>query len=154
MKRVWWEDAQGNVFEDDRLPIEEEKEKYPYYHTEFPCTLSHDMAEYDYHPKGMQKLLINLPIIGKRIKNKIGKTFKHLITFNTTYTSGSDCIVAMVSSGDYTLEQAIWIYANACERCMNALCYKYLNGKEGYPEYSEEWQKCNTVCGFCREKGE
>ena len=57
----------------------------------------------------------------------------------------------MVNSGDFTLEQAIWVYANSCERCMNALCYKYLNGADGYPEYSEEWKKCNTFCDFCKD---
>ena len=99
----------------------------------------------------MQKLLIKLPIIGDKIKKKIGKTFRRICTFNTTYRSGSDCIVAMVNSGDFTLEQAIWVYANSCERCMNSLLYKYLNGQEGYPEYSEEWQKCGTVCDFCKD---
>jgi hypothetical protein len=33
---------------------------------------------------------------------------------------------------------------------MNALEFKYLNGKAGYAEYSEEWLKCNTECDFCK----
>ena len=151
MKIFWWEDADGNVLEleDDRCLTEEEKEKYCYYHSEYPCRLSHEISHYGYHPRGIQKYLVKLPIIGDHIKRKFGKTFKDVCTFNTTYRSGSDCIVAMVNSGDYTLEEAIWIYANACERCMNALCYKYLNGTDGYEEYSEEWHKCGTVCDFC-----
>ena len=152
MRHFWWEDAEGNILdlEPHRCPTEEEKEKYPYYHSEFPCQLHHNISHYDYHPKGIQKFLIKLPFIGEHVKKKIGKTFKDICTFNTTYRSGSDCIVAMVNSGDYTLEQAIWVYANACERCMNALCYKYLNGEDGYEEYSEEWKKCGTECDFCR----
>jgi hypothetical protein len=152
MRCIWWEDERGNVLELEahRVPTEKEKEKYRYYHSEFPCQLSHHISVYDYHSKGIQKLLIKLPIIGKRIKKKIGKTFEDVCTFNTTYRGGSDCIVAMVNSGDYTLEQAIWVYANSCERCMNALCFKYLDGKEGYEEYSDEWVECNTVCDFCK----
>ena len=151
MRHFWWEDTEGNVLEleNNRLPTEEEKEKYCYYHSEFPCQLHHNISHYGYHPKGIQKFLIKLPFIGEHIKKKLGKTFKDICTFNTTYRSGSDCIVAMVNSGDYTLEQAIWIYANSCERCMNALCYKYLEGKDGYEEYSEEWKKCGTSCDFC-----
>lgn len=57
----------------------------------------------------------------------------------------------MVNSGDYTLEQAIWVFANSCERCMNTLLYKYLDGSDGYSEFSDEWKKANTVCDFCRD---
>lgn len=151
MRLTWWEDEQGNVLELEpyTLPTYEQKEKYKYYHSCFPCQLSHRISVYDYHPKGINKILIKLPIIGKYIKKKIGKTYIELISFNDTYTCMQDCIVAMVNSGDYTLEEAIWVCANACERCMNALCYKYLNGKDGYPEYSEKWEKCNTSCDFC-----
>lgn len=49
-------------------------------------------------------------------------------------------IMAMVNSGDYTLSEALAVYANACERCANVLAYKYLNGKDGYAEYIEEWR--------------
>lgn len=152
MRVSWWEDEEGNVLalEDDRLPTDEEKEKYPYYHFEFPCQIHHRISHYGYHPTGVQRFLIKLPVIGKRLKKKLGKTHRELGTFSTTFNAGSDCIVAMVNSGDYTLGQAIWIYTNSCERCMNALCYKYLDGKDGYEEYSEEWQKCNTECDFCR----
>lgn len=58
-------------------------------------------------------------------------------------------IMAMVNSGDYTLSEALAVYANACERCANVLAYKYLDGKDGYAEYSEEWKKCGTVCDYC-----
>lgn len=62
-------------------------------------------------------------------------------------------ILAMANSGDYTLSEALAVYANACERCSNVLAYKYLNGTDGYPEYSEEWKKCGTVCEYCAGEG-
>lgn len=62
-------------------------------------------------------------------------------------------ILAMANSGDYTLSEALAVYANACERCSNVLAYKYLNGADGYPEYSEEWKKCGTVCEYCAGMG-
>lgn len=155
MRHSWWEDEQGNVLDLEKYqsPTESEKEKYKFYHSCFPCQISHEISVYDYHLKGIYRKLMKLPIVGRKIKKKNGKTFRHLGTFNTTYRGMSDCIVAMVNSGEYTLEQAIWICANACERCMNVLCYKYLEGKEGYAEYSEEWRKCNTECDFCKVKG-
>ena len=63
-----------------------------------------------------------------------------------------DVVLAMANSGDYSLSEAIAVFGNACERYMNVLAYKYLNGADGYPEYSEEWKKANIVCDFCREE--
>ena len=62
-----------------------------------------------------------------------------------------DVIIAMVTSGDYTLSEALAVYASCCERCANALAYKYTNGSDGYPEYSDDWRKANTVCDFCKD---
>lgn len=59
-------------------------------------------------------------------------------------------IMAIVNSGDYTLSEALALYADCCERCANVLAYKYLNGTDGYPEHSEAWEKCGTVCDYCR----
>jgi hypothetical protein len=62
-----------------------------------------------------------------------------------------DLALAIANSGDYTLSEAIIIAATSCERCMNALAYKY--GLEwGYAEGSDEWQRCGTSCQFCREE--
>ena len=73
-----------------------------------------------------------------------------MIDFNTSIGGGNqDVIMAMVNSGDYTLPEALVVFASACERCMNVLAYKYLNGADGYAEHSEEWEKCNTKCDFC-----
>ena len=63
-------------------------------------------------------------------------------------------ILAMEKSGDFTLSEAIIVYATACEKCMNVLVHKYTNGEDGYAEYSEEWKKCGTSCKFCRTESE
>lgn len=69
----------------------------------------------------------------------------------TCHWGNSDVILAMVASGDYDFSQAVIAYTTACERCMNVLAHKYLNGQDGYEEFSDEWCKANTVCNFCRD---
>lgn len=74
-----------------------------------------------------------------------------LIDFNTHIGSGNDdVILAMVSSGDYRLSEALAVWASACERCMNALAWKYTNGQDGYEEFSEQWEKAGTCCDLCK----
>lgn len=72
--------------------------------------------------------------------------------FGTTIGGDGNHLVQMANSGDYTLKEAIAIYAQCCERCANALIWKYSNGEDGYPEYSDEWYKANTYCDFCLEE--
>lgn len=75
-----------------------------------------------------------------------------VVGFSTHISRNSGkLIVAMVNSGDYELDEAIGVYAHACERCMNVLWNKYLPGEDGYAEFSEEWKKCNTLCDFCKD---
>ena len=62
-----------------------------------------------------------------------------------------DTILAMVNSGDYTLNEALTIFAYACNRCQNALAYKYLDGTAGYAEYSDEWVNDGHKCDFCKD---
>ena len=78
------------------------------------------------------------------------KTHTHLITCCTALND-EKLILAMANSGDYTLKESIAILAQCCERCHNVLAYKYLKGEDGYPEYSDEWKKCNTRCDFCKD---
>ena len=59
-----------------------------------------------------------------------------------------DLVGAMFKSGDYGLYEAILIAGICCERCMNALLYRYLD--EGYLEYSQEWLESRTECEFCK----
>lgn len=81
-----------------------------------------------------------------------GVSITHLMDSHTHIGGGNEeLILAMANSGDYSLSEAIAVYAQSCERCMNVLAWKYTNGKDGYEEYSGEWKKANTVCGFCRK---
>lgn len=65
--------------------------------------------------------------------------------------SSQDLILAIANSGDYTLGESVILVAECCERCLNAISYKYTKGKEGYPEGSDEWKRCGTVCTFCKD---
>jgi len=144
-KKFWFEDEDGNE-------VEKEDPKACIYRRCFPLELHECIDEYCYHPKNpiIKFICKKSRRFYKWISKGKTKTFKSIMDCRTTYRSGQECIVAMVNSGDFTLEQAIWVYANSCERCMNSLLHKYLNGKEGYEEYSEEWKRCNTKCDFCR----
>lgn len=155
----WFEDSNGNKISDDSMKMWKNTHKPSdplYYKHSFVLEVHECVDTYCYHPKNSivkwlckkSKFLFN--VIGK---NK-SRTFKPLIETTTSYGSkwSQECIVAMVNSGDYTLEQAVWVYTHSCERCMNVLLYKYLNGKDGYQEYSEEWEKCNTECRFCKKE--
>ena len=149
-KKNWFEDVNGNEITKEQIKDGE----IAYYRTCFPLEIQDITYEYCYHPKNpiIKFLCRKSNRFYKWISKCKARTFNHPYTVSTTYGGGQDCIVAMVNSGDFTLEQAIWVYANSCERCMNALAYKYLDGKDGYPEFSEEWKKCNTVCDFCRDE--
>ena len=161
-QKHWFEDADGNeiVCNENEDKTEVIKRKYKdsevvYYRRCFPLELHDYIDEYCYHPENpiIKFLCRKSKLFYKWISNGKPRTFKTILDGTTTFGGkwSQDCIVAMVNSGDFTLEQAIWVYANSCERCMNSLLYKYLNGADGYPEYSEEWQKCGTVCAFCTD---
>lgn len=148
-KKFWFEDENGNE-------VEKDNPKACIYRRCFPLEL-HDMIdEYCYHPKNpiIKFLCKKSRRFYEWVSKGKDKTFKPMLDSTTSFGCkwSQDCIVAMVNSGDFTLEQAIWVYANACERCMNVLLYKYLDGAEGYEEYSDEWHKANTVCDFCRKE--
>lgn len=160
-KKHWFEDAFGkeilcpdNEVESDAVRRTIPDNEIVYYRRCFPLELHNQIDEYCYHPKNpvVKWLCRRSKLMYKIFSKGKDRTFKNIMDCTTTYGSGQECIVAMVNSGDYTLEQAIWVYANACERCMNVLLYKYLNGTDGYPEFSEEWHRANTVCDFCRKQ--
>lgn len=125
---IWYEDKHGNIipFNEGAEPPKEAVSK----HVSFPLEVR-------------EEIWVN--------KNKREKG-KPDITFSTHIGGGNqDVILAMANSGDYTLAEAIALWASCCERCANVLAYKYLNGKDGYEEYSDEWKKSNTVCRYCKE---
>lgn len=144
-KGHWFEDANGKE-------VSSESPDACYYRHCFPMEIHQILDEYCYHPTNpiVKFLCQKSHRFYKWISKGKPKTFRTILDCTSTYGGGQDAIVAMVNSGDFTLEQAIWVWANSCERCMNALTYKYLDGKDGYEEYSDEWKKCNTECGFCK----
>ena len=154
-KKFWFEDENGNEI----VCKEDEKPSFPggaivYYRSCFPLELHEYTDEYCYHPKNpiIKFLCRKSRKFYRWISKGKERTFKRILDCRTLFGGkfAQDCILAMVNSGDFTLEQAIWVFANSCERCMNSLLYKYLNGADGYEEYSDEWKKCNTVCDFCK----
>ena len=158
----WFEDDEGNIYDGISPNLPKDIDRFIYKVVE-PCKYSERLTIYTYHPEflhennqfyhAMLQFRWFYNFMYKRMKKRgDSMTFKDVATFNTTFNCGRDCIVAMVNSGDYKLDEAIYIYTHACERCMNVLEYKYSNGKEGYAEYSEEWKKCNTECDFCKDE--
>lgn len=145
-KKAWFEDKYGNEVSSDNP-------KACYYRRCFPLEVHNELDEYCYHPKNLiiKFLCIIIPGFYDLISKNKPKTFKNIFDSVTTYNAGQDCIIAMVNSGDYTLEQAVYIWVNSCERCMNVLENKYLGDEYGYPEYSDKWKKYNTKCDFCKE---
>lgn len=121
---LWYENDKGEKFVPQNLDCPDDMpiDKYPYQVSQFPTELKTTYLRcYD----------------GKSEEVAEG-------------TSGwsEDLVLAMTNSGDYSLSESILIAAQSCERCMNALAYKY--GLDwGYPEGSEEWEKCGTSCDFC-----
>lgn len=139
---MWCEDKDGNVvpYEFSTVDLPKEAETI---HIKWPLKIYEEIyMVHDYVDED------NVTRRTYKGSDKICTCCTHIGTGN------EDVILAMANSGDYTLSEAIGVYANACERCTNVLAYKYLNGTGGYPEYSEEWKKCNTICDFCKGETE
>ena len=161
-KYHWFEDKEGNVYDAVGVePLPDDKD-YFIYHVIESCVYSETLIEYSYHPKHLHEdnsfyqAMLHFKwfrnyMFRKMKKRKDQMTFLDIATFNTTFNAGSDCIVAMVNSGDYTLGEAIYVYCHSCERCENVLERKYLGEEYGYEEYSEQWKNCNTECEWCKD---
>lgn len=63
-------------------------------------------------------------------------------------TWSDDVVTAMVRSGDWTAQDAIMVYAQSCERCMNVIAHHYGCG-DGYPFGSDAYWETNTCCQMC-----
>lgn len=50
------------------------------------------------------------------------------------------------------MNDAIILAATSCERCLNGLLWRY-GCNDGYPPYSEQWNKTNTKCAICETPG-
>lgn len=176
---IWYEDEKGNMFRNEDGSVEKPNDNIKTYHVCFPTEISERVECYYTnkdtckHPIKMVKRThgwvkgIKGCICEQCGKEKVGKSYIPFAfmkwengrdTYPVIQTNhhlgkySQKCVVAMVNSGDYELDEALIVMATACERCMNVLTFKYLNGEDGYPEYSEEWQKCNTECTFCKNE--
>lgn len=176
---IWYEDENGKYLVDSKDSIEPVKGAHTY-HTCFPLEvtehiyISHN-AEEKARCKHKRKYLKKDKDLIKGYKGRIctscgcSQTRKWYEPWGRKWDSGAsvtplmdthvhigggneEIILAMANSGDYTLSEAIAVYAQSCERCSNVLAWKYTNGQDGYPEYSEEWKKANTVCQFCEDE--
>lgn len=173
---IWYEDKDGNVYRNDNDVVGKPRPDIVSYHVCFPTEVKEEIRMY-YDNKGTCKHPLKYRKrthgwvkgikgckCGKCGKTKTGKVYipfgfmkwdngdetYSLMTGNTHLGKYSQkCVVAMVNSGEYELDEALVVMASACERCMNVLAYKYLNGEDGYEKYSEQWKKANTKCDFC-----
>lgn len=176
---VWYEDKDGNILPADDENSFYPPSNAATFHSQFPLSIGENISVlYDknmkcHHPIKSRRRIEGLirGVKGCKCTNcgreKIGKSYipfafmpweygassYRIGTFNTHIGRANEKIImAMVNCGDFTLSEAITVLANACERCMNAIAYKYTNGEEGYAEHSEEWEKANTICEFCKSK--
>jgi len=111
--------------------------------------IPHDFENLDVPKKAKYWKTYSIRTINESVYkiNKKGN-FNKFIGFNSTYSP--DLVLAIVKSGDYDYSEAQIIASQSCERCMNALAYKY--GLDwGYPEYSLEWYESGTSCKFCED---
>ena len=168
---MWYTDENGNIVENEDYCLQPNGAKY--YHTCYPTEIvKTTYAFYDKNKKCKHKHTERTygwekGLKGKRCldcgRDKLGKKYKpwfmipwnngaysHELFTEHTHIGNDDIVTAMVKSCDYSVGEAIYVYGKACERCMNVLAYKYLDGKEGYPEYSKEWEKAGTSCKFCK----
>ena len=175
---IWYEDQEGNRIPDSAEEIWNHPANAATYHVQWPLEIREEIRgiytnkDTCKHPFKCRKRLkecadyaIKCAACGKikYSKNRLQSIFAKwstgpdsydCVSFQTHIGRGNEeIILAMANSGDYTLGEAIIVFATACERCMNVLSYKYTNGKEGYKEFSDEWKKCGTVCDFCRHEG-
>ena len=171
---LWYEGDEGNVYAPDPADLPDaELDSFPIQVSQFPCVLQTNMyrtvleseVEECSHPEehvaptggwvdGMEGRECAV-CHGSQLK-KIGEPWPEEWEANgsrplLTMESGwpEDLVLAMATSGDFTLSEAILVAAQSCERCMNVLYYKYVGAEDGYPEGSEDWEKAGTSCEFC-----
>lgn len=60
----------------------------------------------------------------------------------------NDLVTAMVRSGDWDVEGAIYVAGQACGRCLNVLCHHY-DLDDSFAFGSPEYWETNTCCQMC-----
>lgn len=122
LKTLWYEDKDGNVIQGELATDGTFPANAKYQNSQFPFMVQHNIIDID-----------------------SGDT---IMTGESTYSS--DLVMAMANSEDFTLDEAILVAVNCCERCMNVLAHEY--GLDwGYAENSDDYNSTNTVCKFCED---
>jgi len=100
------------------------------------------------HPKKARYQVSQFPNVLRTTYLRLNDdgTSTEIFCGNASYPQ--DLVLAMANSKDFTLNEAILITANCCEKCMNSLAHMY-GLSWGYPEYGEEWKKTGTSCEYC-----
>lgn len=178
LKTFWYEDENGNIIDHDEETLERQSNA-KYLVAEYPFELHErhimlvkreDVDKCKHERKHIErKYGLKSGFVRRQCCSCGGTQVKkwwkpwgrkwdaygsmEVFTGRTHISSGSEkLLLAMANSGDYTLSEAILVYARACERCSNVLYYKYTDGADGYAEFSEEWNKARTVCNFCKDE--
>ena len=167
LRTLWYEDRHGNVYDEPTKGAEYMYVRHPLEVTTTCYTpVDQDIVNKCKHPKRYIARTFGWidGIKGRECKlcggTQVRKTYQlwgskwkasgsRKLFSGTTSLGTGDIVLAMANSGDYTLEEAILTKSIACERCGNALAYKYTDGKEGYAEDSENYIKSGTRCKFC-----
>lgn len=142
LPRIWYENERGDKWIPDLpgdVPLPEPPEGYKYQVSCFPT-----QVETTY-------LRVGQDAEGYGFSTEIARA---------TSSFPEDLVLSMINAiyhrppyllRTWSLGNAIYIAATACERCLNALSNEYLGPEHGYPEGSEEYAESKTRCRFCEE---
>lgn len=144
LKQLWYENEAGERYyltDEDFFGRATPPEGFIFQHSMFASQLVQEV------------LRLNVDAHGRCMSTHVG-------TGHSTYPG--QLVFKMIESDDFTFEEAVLVAGQACERCLNALCYKYkvlakappphehgASIYEGYPEESREYQESHTRCQFC-----
>ena len=170
---LWYENENGDILSQEEYMEREDTEGFIYQHSKFPCTLTHrcqksilpEEVDNCQHPEEYIKRSFGWidGIEGRECQMCHGeqtrstndpwpeewRVYGSRELFSGDSTWPEDLVLSMANSKDYSLSESILIAGDCCERCMNALAFKY-GLTWGYEENSEEWKKSKTCCEFCK----
>ena len=162
------------------MKIDPKKFQYEWYENEYEHKISEQDARErmtDYHFKTLDPLKIKLVDEHYHIpgpdpeKEPTKRKFYNALSWYASYYDGKhgqqtditvkreidisapiwqNLVVAMAVSQDYTLQEALYAVAMACDRCRHALLDKYYpESGEGYSVDSKKYKNSDERCRFC-----